>query len=373
MSKADWRPFMPQDKGFKQWHGIVWVLYLWTIKLNLEMLLDVKSSSGVSLLPAVLLSWLAVITAAYCIEPWLDGANRWLVFRLALVLTALLSCVLGVWMLWHYGVFLFVGLITLFQRPFELITLALFGERLMVMLAGLLTFATYAWLSLRVVRVLLSGDLTTNFAQVLGQQALGEEAATGRQPGHRRVGPLPQVDLGIKVRKQYDHLIPSPKMQAARQFVGPPKPPERPGKQRYLTRPRELEPKFDGTYERYGPPVLQGLSFSRGNAPQKRERCQTIAWAGFEWVFRTEPSLEELVWTLEALPNLASSIDEDDAVEARNWISRLADHPGQYERPIPYQEIVDHINSETIRVADVAFRSLIEWDGERSRLGHGRG
>lgn len=368
--KPDWRPFMARDTRFRLRHGLTWLLYLWLLTLNLEMLLDAPSSSGLTLLAAVLLSWIAVFTAAANIEAWLDGANRWAAFRLALVLTAALSCVLAAWMVWHYAVFLMVGLVTMFQKPFELISLSLFGERLAAMLLSLVTFAAYAWLSLRVMRVLLSGELEADLDQVLGDRPPGSMPPALRDDAE----PLPRVTPGFTPRERNSHLYPSAKAVFDYSFVGPPQPPqpppppETPGKQRYLCRPPELTPRFDGTYQVHGPPILQGLGFRHGIAPQKREKSAAIGWAGFEWVLRSEPSREEMVMALEALPNLASILDEDDAAEARAWISRLADHPGQYERALHPMEIIDHVTSETIRIAVVAMQTLFDWDKERGRI-----
>lgn len=347
---------MARDTRFRLRHGLIWLLYLWLLRLNLEMLFEARSSSGLTLLPAVLLSWMAVFIAAANIQAWLDGASRWVLFRLALALTAVVSCLLAAWMVWHYAVFLFVGLITMFQRPFELISLTLFAERLMTVLLSLATFATFAWLSLRVIWALRSGEREVDLGHVLdGSRTVNRSSQP--MPGPESIKPPGRGSLAGKIWRFVEP-------------VRPPRPPvevQPPGKQRYLQRPPELTPAFDATYEVHGPPILQGLGFRHGVATHKREKAAAIGWAAFEWVFRSEPSCEEIVMALEALPNLASTIDDDDAIEARDWISRLADHPGEYESALHRMEIVDAVTSETIRIADVAFQTLLDWDLERSK------
>lgn len=137
-----------------------------------------------------------------------------------------------------------------------------------------------------------------------------------------------------------------------------PRPPDAPGKQRYLTRPPALT-------DAVGHGFMHGLSYRRGIARDKRERCEALGWAAFEWVFRTQPSLHELACALEALPNLARGVDEGDALEAREWMSRLADHPGTYEAALPHQEVINEITSVTVCIADLALQSLFDWDDER--------
>jgi len=112
---------------------------------------------------------------------------------------------------------------------------------------------------------------------------------------------------------------------------------------------------------------MHGLSYRRGIARDKLERCEALGWAAFEWVFRAQPSLHELACALEALPTLARVADDEDALEAREWMSRLADHPGAYELALPHQEIINEIGSVTIRIADVALQALFDWDEEREK------
>lgn len=340
---------MPVTRRFKLRHALMGLLYLWVLKLNFDLLREARASSGVTLLPAILLAWVAVFIAGANIARWLDGANRYRSVRIALILTALLSSALGIWMLWHYTVFLFVGLVTLFQRPMELITLTLFGERLAAVLVALVTYFAFAWLSLRVAWEMLSGRPDAVVERVLG--------ASG-QPDLPRFTRMPPLQ-GATFRRAAQ----ATKHQVTAPDSGPP------GKQRYLRRPPELTPTFDGTYERHGPPVLLGMGYAHGADPRKREICEAIGWPAFEWVLRTQPSLQELVMALEALPHLAGAIDEDDAEEARSWISRLGDHPGQYVYTPPYRDAMDRAPDVTVRIAEVALRCLIDWDRERAAAG----
>jgi hypothetical protein len=362
-------PWSPHDKRFGWRHGIAWLLYVGVVLLNLKLLQDARRSSGLTLLPAVLLAWVAVLTAAGCIERWLDGANRHWALRLALVLSAMLSCMLGLWMLWHYGVFLLVGLVTLFQRPMELITLTLFAERLGLLLLAVATFAIFAWLSLRVVLVLLSGERQANFEQVLGEESFGEPPLPVRPldpPDPPSARPPQLVNLGFSVRKPFHPGMPTGKQIAAAKFMGPPRPPrppEPPGKQRYLQRPPELTPRPVGTSGHFAPPVLHGLTWHGHSRAESARRCQALGWPAFEWVFRAQPGLEELSWALDALPHLAPVLDDDDAAEVREWLSRLADHPGQFEREIPSQERDGLPRDDlTVRIAGQAFNTLMLWD-----------
>jgi len=109
---------------------------------------------------------------------------------------------------------------------------------------------------------------------------------------------------------------------------------------------------------------MHGLSYRRGIARDKLERCEALGWAAFEWVFRTQPSLHELACALEAVPTLARVADEEDALEARDWMGRLADHPGSYELALPRQEVINEIGSVTVSIADLALQALIDWDNE---------
>lgn len=138
-------------------------------------------------------------------------------------------------------------------------------------------------------------------------------------------------------------------------------PTEPSGKQRYLVRPPVLGRDTESQ------DFMHGLSYRRGIARDKLERCEALGWAAFEWVFRAQPSLHELACALEALPTLARVADEEDAREARDWISRLADHPGVYERPLPYQEVINEIGSVTVSIAELALQTLIDWDDERQK------
>lgn len=337
---------MPAIRRFKLRHALMGLLYLWVLKLNFDLLREARASSGVTLLPAILLAWVAVFIAGANIARWLDGASRYRPVRIVLIVTAGLSSVLGVWMLWHYTVFLFVGLVTLFQRPMELITLALFGERLAAVLAALATYFAFAWLSLRVAWTMLTGRPDAVVDRVLGVSARPDP------PPFTRVPPLQ--------RAAFRRALRATKHQGAIPGSGPP------GKQRYLRRPPELTPTFDGTYERHGPPVLQGMGYAHGADPRKRETCQAIGWPAFEWVLRAQPSLQELVMALEALPHLAASVDADDAAEARAWISKLADHPGEYLHTPSYRDEGDRLPDVTVRIADVAFQCLMDWDRARA-------
>lgn len=148
-------------------------------------------------------------------------------------------------------------------------------------------------------------------------------------------------------------------IDAAKSF--PRNPSDVPGKQRYLARPPGLTPSAGSS------DFMHGLSYRRGIARDKRERCEALGWAAFEWVFRTQPSLHELACALEALPNLARVVDEADALEAREWMSRLADHPGTYEAPLPHQEVINEITSVTVCIADRALQALFDWDDERRK------
>jgi hypothetical protein len=350
----------PVDTTFRWRHGIAWFFYLLVLGLNLDMLHEARQSGAFYLLPAIGLAWVAVFTAGAFIENWLDGANRYRLFRLALVLSSIFSCALGVWMLWHYTTFLLVGVITLFRQPFELISLSIFGARFAAVCASLVTFAFFAWLSLRVVIILLTGKRHVHFGHVLGEDSGSIEppATTGaplsvrvaRAAGDDEPPAIPATPVRVgDLARGYP--------RRARQLVaGVP-----PGRLRYLVRPSL--PKWNAASDSF----MHGLSYHRGIAEDKVGRCRELGWPAFEWVFRTEPTLQELVRALEALPNLARSVDEHDALEAREWMSRLADHPGSYEMDLPYQEIINEIGGVTIRVADVAMKALFDWDAERAK------
>ena len=152
-----------EDASFKLRHIVAWVFYLFVLKWNLEALWAVARSDFIHLLSVVVLGFVSVITAAANIEPWLAGANKNLPFRIALILSALVSWVVAAWMTWHYAAFLLVGVFTLFQRPFELISLTLFGERFALVGLGVVLYALYAWVSLRVAWVMLSGTRHATF------------------------------------------------------------------------------------------------------------------------------------------------------------------------------------------------------------------
>jgi hypothetical protein len=289
------------DTTFKLRHVVAWVFYVLVLKWNLEALWAVARKDHVHLMSVVVLGFISLVTAGANIEHWLAGANRNLLFRIALILSALVSCVLAAWMTWHYAVFLFVGTVTLFQRPMELITLTLFGERFALVALGVVLYALYAWVSLRVAWVMLSGTRHATIGQVLDHDATYPQAEDR----------LPEWD--------------------APPAAAPP--------------------------EATVPPVAE---------PVAAKSARGSGWAAIEDVFRSEPGMPELVRALEALPGLARSVDATEAAEARDWISRLADHPGGYEVDLPREEIRDpYVRTRTVRVADAALEALIRWDEAR--------
>jgi len=342
---------MASNREFKVRHGLAWGVYVGLLTWNLELLWEVRRAGALFLLPSVLLAWVTVFTALVNIEPWLDGANRFLTFRVALVLSSLLSCSLGIWMLGHYGLFFLVAPVIVLKRSAELFSLTAMTGGFVSLFLNLVTYAVFTWISLRVVIVLVFSTRKSTFEEVLGD------------PPHTELPLPPSVRAGGERLVSTREAASAPVTAALREPWG------EPGKRRYLVRPRELEPERDATYGYVGPPVLNGLSFRGGLDPEKFEKCRDLGWMAFEWILRTEPSLQELHAALEALPCLARVVDEPDALEARDWISRLADHPGEYERPLHAMEIVDHIRSLTVRIADVALLALMDWDQERARHG----
>ena len=96
------------------------------------------------------------------------------------------------------------------------------------------------------------------------------------------------------------------------------------------------------------------------------ESSRSPGWAAILQVCRTEPGMPELVRALEALPGIARNVDAREAAEVRDWISRLADHPGGYEGDLSREEIRDpYVRTRTVRVADAALEALIRWDEAR--------
>lgn len=315
---------LPESRAFRLGHLIGWLFYLAVVALNLKLLWDVRQGGALELLPAVVLSLVALGCAAAWREPWLDGARRSTLFRIALLPTCGASLVLAAWMLWYYGVFFFIGVITFFQRPFELISLTLFLERFGIMALGLGGFALYAAMSVRT-----AWDLATLQGDPLPLPAPPPPPAPARR------APVPRP--------------------AARR---PLPPQEIVGKHRYLHPPRELAS---------GEWPSSGFGFRGGYATDRVRRVRELGWPAFEWIFRTVLDPKRLTWTLQALPYLAATVDEDDAAEARDWISRLADHPGTWDEPIhSHDPDYGYASIRTCRVADAALPVLEDWDRERA-------
>jgi hypothetical protein len=270
---------------------------------------------------------------------------------LALLATSLLSCALGAWILSHYFRFFLAGPVIVLKRPMELFSLSAMAGRFASLCMNLLAFAVFTWIALRVVIVLVSGPRPATLAAVLGRAF--------------QAGEFPSLsDWAMAARPAApSRTAINPSVAVLQEPFGPP------GPCRHLARPRALEPRRDAIYGTIGPPVLEGLAFRMGGDARKTEKCRALGWAAFEWILRTEPSLPELVAALEALPCLAGAVDEADASEAREWISLMTIHPGQYERALHSMEIVDHVTSDTIRVSDAARQALADWDRERDRRG----
>lgn len=304
-----WTTFQPKaGTTFGVLHGVAWLCYLVVVYWNLVALWRLAQPDPVYYLPVIVLGWASLLMAAAFIEHWLAGADRFVPFRVALALTALASCLLGAWLTWHYAVFLFVGVVTLFQRPFELISLAVLGERFLLTALGVVTYAMYAWVSLRVVRILLQGKPGATRERALGADAApsGEEQPFPRTAA---TGPVARI-------------------------------------------------------AKTAPAVPDAVA-----APVPASSPTAGAWVRIEHVFRSEPGMPELVQALGDLPGLAQALDPADANSARDWIERLARHPGAYEVDIPRADIKDpYIRTRTIRVADAARAALIRWDEARANI-----
>lgn len=352
MRTLGWTPVdRPGSHAFKIRHGIAWVMYLLLLVWNLELLWEARRVGALLWLPALLLAWVVVFTALANIEPWLDGANRFPAFRVALLVSSLLSCVLGAWMLGHYGRFFLAAPVIVLKRPMELFSLSAMAGRFASLCLSLVAFAVFTWISLRLIIILVSRTRPMCFAAVFGEAF---QAGKPFIPPDWAMADRPAMDLRASAK---------PTTAVLREPVGPT------GPCRHLVRPRSLEPRRNGTYGTIEPPVLEGLAFRMGSDARKTEKCRELGWAAFEWILRTEPSLSELVATLEALPCLAGAVDEADASEAREWISLMTIHSGEFERALHSMEIVDHVTSVTIRVSDAARQALADWDQERDRLG----
>ncbi len=360
------RPWDPQEPPFRWWHGGAWLLYLWLLKLDLEWLWDARQHNAMVLLPALVLGWVVLGLAGAFIGNWLTGAGRAWPLRLGLIGTAIPTCALGVWMMWQYAVSLLVGLVTWFRFPFELISLTLVGARALAAIWSLIAFAFLAWMSLRVIWVLLSGEPRPLVAHLMGDVAFGARFAgrdvTPTAPPAPAAGP--DGDLGIAIRRLPRLEVRLSQSPHTRPLAAPAPAvvPEVWGKQRYLARPPAMQP---GPLSRG---FLHGMAYRRGIPDDAAARCRDLGWSAFEWAFRAQPSLQELAIAVQALPNLARHVDDEDAAEARAWLDRLADHPGSYERDLPYQEIINEITHETIRIADLARRARADWDRERATL-----
>jgi len=324
-----WTPIdVPAAAHFGVRHAVAWALYLAVLWLNLRLLWTRVPGDPFQLIGAVVLSWIAVLIALLNLESWLIGANRWRAFRWAIVSSCAASAVLGAWMLWHYLVFTFIGVVTLFQRPLELISLTAFAARFGMMMVALAAFGGYAWLSLRTAWLLATTgqDLTLN--KLLDEPEGAYRVAPVRAP-EAAPSPLPIYRPAAAPMQPVPGLPPSSKRLPEIKYL------------RY-----------------HGQPDLERI-----------DGCRAHGWPAFRRVLHDQPSLNELYHALCAMPHVAHIVDTTEADEARTLIEDLVHHPGSFEEDIPYQEHEGYgERTRTIRIAEWAERVLREWDAERGNL-----
>ena len=328
----------PGDKEFGFRHGLAWVIHL-GLTLTLGWLIYNARSAGafniVWLLPAILVTFVGTYMGETCIEPWLDGANRWMFFRVLLIVDAALAVVPSAVMAWEIFLYTLGAWPGFFGRSITpIFSLTLFAETMGGALMLIIVSAVYSYFSLRVVLVLLSGEREANLEQVLGNESFGRPAspierarqdlAIARKRFRERMRPqtrrLKEIETARKLaeidRKRAEDRARAEAEAAARAA-------------REIAKPRFV----------HRPPALDSLSPARihiysiqwpGDS-RSAELAQQLGWPATEWILRmrgTPPSNpDELVKGLNALMHLAPGLDAEDLAEARQHLERVRGHP----------------------------------------------
>ena len=365
----------PGDKEFGFRHGLAWVIHL-GLTLTLGWLMYNARSAGafniVWLLPAILVTFVGTYMGEACIEPWLDGANRWMFFRVLLIIDAALAVVPSAVMAWEIFLYTLGSWPGFFGRAIApIFSLSLFAETMGGALMLIIVSAVYSYFSLRVVLVLLSGEREANLQQVLGNESFGRPAsplerarqdlAIARKRFRERMRPqtrrLKEIETARKIaefdRKRAEDRARTESEAAARAARAIAKP-------RLVHRPPELDSLSPERLPLY---QLQWPGDSRSAA-----LAQQLGWPATEWILRmrgTPPSdPSELVKGLYALMHIAPALDAEDLTEARERVERLRGHTAVLTADARWAdgdpELLDKL--PTTVVADVVSRCISRLD-----------
>ena len=170
----------PDDRTFKFRHVLGWLLYIGLLGYSIYFLWLTRESGGnwpFYLMPALVMFFPVVSTGGACIDSWMEGASRSRIVWWLLLLTVLMSLVYALWMGFHNGRIMIGGAITLFRRTNELwsVTFGLFFPRLEGSIYSVVICVFYAWLCIRIMAVMFSGEKNLNIEQAFHERAYGEE------------------------------------------------------------------------------------------------------------------------------------------------------------------------------------------------------
>lgn len=326
------QPFLPRHAVALAVHLPLTLLWLW-------LMLNAGNSDGYRVLwvlCAVPVLAACIWLGGACIQPWLDGANRFMSVRLLLMMDAALALLPAVVLAWTALVWTLVAWPTFFKRPYFLISWTTFAQTAGGALVLVACAGFYAWTALRLVWMLLTRERTLP-RDLLGDLATPEPFVV--PPELRRRGPP------LKRRERERASTPRP--------VPRPTPP-------YHERPPELATRLVGGEWRT---ALSALHYAVGDEGMKA-RGRELGWPAFEWVLRAEPSRDEVMQAIQALPNLAAALDDADAAHARGVLERYArDTRSWTVRVIPRDP--GDPDQFTQSYSEVAKQALRNWDRER--------
>ncbi len=339
------------DRRFRARHVVAMLVHLPMTALLLWMMLEARVAGAfniVWLYFALFVFWPGVFIAGACMEPWMEGARKYLLFRVLLIVDCALAVAPMLILAWLMLAWMLGSWPGFFKVPFQLYSISLFVETAGGALAIMILCGLYAWAALRIIAVLLlKGSAATN------EDMLGELAPTGAAPPET-FRPLPPEDDIMS-----PHFVPPPVVRPpppAPVVVEKPEPP-------YHERPPELRNHF--VHGEWRPKLDYNYFFVKDEA--QKARCREVGWPAFEWVLRTEPSREEVVRMITLLPALAAVLDANTAASARRWLERFAQDPRSWTVDVTPRDYGDP-DQITVSFAEAAKQALRQWDDERRSL-----